>query len=215
MANVLLNDLMLVTFEAVCYGQKIVLTHTLKATTVTGDQSVLTAQGDILDKLKEGGDLDVVTFWSACLQTSCTVKKMTAQRIHPTRMRKTEITQDKGGLAGASEATNLASAISFKTQFGGRKQIANKHIGPLAFGTAETLIKDGVLTAAYVALFIDLADALLAAPTTNAGNVQWTPCIVHRAKEKPHPITGSDVYDTYEINGVLSSQRTRIIGKGE
>lgn len=215
MADVALNDLMLLQFIGYVYGQKFVLTHTLKATTVTGAQSILTAQGDVVDKFKEGGANDLVTPWAACLQSSATVKEITAQRIHPVRMRKYSFPQDKGGLAGASEASNLASPIQFVTQFGGRKQSANKHIGPLAFGTGETLIKDGLLTGAYIGLFQDLADIMLTSVTSNAGNVTWTPCIIHRAKEKPHAITGSDVYDNWRIKGTLSSQRTRIIGKGE
>jgi len=214
MADVFLNDIMLVTVQGTCFGQRFMLTHTLKATIVTGSQSIITAQGDVLDKLEYGGSFDVVAPYAACLSTSCTVDLITAQRINSTRMRTVKRAQSRAGSMGQAEVTNLAAAITFVTQFGGRNQIANKHIGPLATGTSDTLINNGMLTATYLETFGELADALLAAPTSNSGNVTWTPCVVHRNPETGL-ISGSDVYDSYFIKGTVSSQRTRIIGKGK
>jgi len=214
MANVNLNDIILVTIRGLCFSQRFMLTHTLKCTQVTGDQSIIQAQGDLLDKLKESGTIDMVTPYAQCLSTSCNIDGIWAQRINSPRMRATKVAQDVAGTAGAAEVTNLASPLTFVTQFGGRNQIANKHIGPLATGATDTLINNGLLTTAYRDLFEGLGTTMLASVTTNTANVTWTPCVVHRNPETGL-INGSDLYDNFETSGVVSSQRTRVIGKGK
>jgi len=214
MANVNLHDIMLVTVRGRCFNQRFMLTHTLACQVVTGVQAPITAQLDVIDKLKAGGTLDIVTPYAQCLNTSCNIDLITAQILTSERMRESKLVQDVDGSAGAAEVCNLATALTFITQRSGRGQIANKHIGPLATGTGETLIVDGVLTDAYKDEIDDLGTAMLGNPSTNAGNASWSPCIVHRSTD-PVEIEGYTLIDSYFYRGIVSSQRTRVIGKGE
>lgn len=213
MANVALHDIMLVTLQGVCFNQRFMLTHTYACTQVTGVQGPITAQNEALDKLNAGGTVNLVDPYAQCLNTECLVDQITAQILVSERMRASKQSVDAPGEAGAAEVTNLASAITFFTQRSGRGQIANKHIGPLATGTGNTLIDDGLLTDVYKGELQDLAVAMLANFSTNANNATWTPCIVHRSTD-PVEIEGYTLIDNFQIRGVVSSQRTRIIGKG-
>jgi len=214
MFPITLGDIMLVLIEGTCFGQKFMLTHTLGCTDVTGSQSAIQAQTDLIDKFEDDGTVSIVDALAACLSTSSKITQISAQRIKSVRMRRTKRAQDVDGSAGASEATNLACALTFNSQFGSRGEVANKHIGPLGVGTSDVLINNGLLTLAYRLLFEDLGTAMLTSVTTNSGTVTWTPGIVHRDPETG-VINGFSDYDNFFVNGIVSSQRTRIVGKGQ
>jgi len=214
MANANVNDVILVTFEGRVYGQKTMLTHTYALTTVTGVQNILTVQSDILARISAGGVQDIETSYALCLQTSWACERITAQRVTADRMRKSVVIGTGEGSAGPSEASNLATALTFNSIFAGRDQISTKHIGPLAFGTSETLIKDGVLTDVYKELIDDLGSAMLSNLSLVSGAVTASPCIAHRNPTSGE-VTGFTLMDNYSYTGIVSSQRTRIIGKGQ
>lgn len=214
MANVALNDIMLLTISGTIFQQRFMLTHTYACTAVTGVQPPLTAQGDLADKVKAGGTLDIVNPYVQCLSTNAHVDRLTTQILSSERMRATKVPQDADGEAGSSNVTNLATGLTFVTQKSGRNQIATKHIGPLAEGTGQALIDGGMLTDTYKGELEDLGVAMLSAPQTNTNNVTWTPCIVHRNPETG-AIVGHTVIDNFFLRGIVSSQRTRTVGKGE
>lgn len=213
MLDVALGDIMLVLVEGLVFNQKTILTHTFVCTAVTGVQSPIGAQNDIIDKLKEGGTIDLVTPYAACLSTAWAATMISAQRIKAQRMRRTRLAQSAGGLAAQAETTNLAVALTFNSVLGSRGEVANKHIGPLGVGTADTMINNGVLTDAYNDLLEALGTTMLTSVTTNTGNATWVPCIVHRDPETG-VINGNSPYDNFFCNRIVSSQRTRIVGKG-
>lgn len=201
-----LNDVVLVSFRGLCFGQRIILTHTYRIDAVNDPgQTVVQDLTDILTAIDVGGGDAVVPSYLACLPPQYQLTQLRAQRIYPIRSAYVPITK---ALAGTHEApatvANDAAAITLRTDYAGRNQIATKHIGPIPDDASSA----GLLIAGYKTLLSTLATKLLLTIDFGAAG-QATPGIYHRSTN------GFDAVESYILGDQSRTQRRRTVGVGE
>jgi len=208
MPNALLNDIFRVTFNGEAFNQRIMFTMDYRIHSMTGDHDVIGVQDELLDILCASGDDNLESAYAACLSTSYTGLVAWAQRIYPTRMRKSELGMSTVGSAGASELTNAAAAVSLNTVYSGRRHIATKKIGPIA--TATTMVDNGLLTVAYKDLLALFANAALNTVNFPLDAIIMRPTVFHPTGVPPRydDLTDFTIGQTARVN------RRRTVGLG-
>lgn len=200
MANGAVGDIIRVTWNGVCFNQRVMMVHDYRIKTVDAGSDILAIQDDLLDELAASGGDQLETRYAECLSTSYTGLVIWAQRIAPVRMRRSELPMTATGSAGASELTNVQAAVSFNTIFSGRNQQAVKKIGPIP--TVTTMVDNGVLTTAYKDLLSLFANSFLNTINLTTPAVELKPVVYHKPPASPN-------YD--ELNDFTLGQEARVI----
>lgn len=213
MAAVSVSDIFSVTLVGSVYGQRVMLTNNYKVYQANGGPNVLDLQDLILSAVNLGGANDLVTTYLNCIANPYISEEIWCQRIFPVRSRKSVATMLGIAGIGPTRFTHVAAPLTLYTELAGRGQVSNKHIGPL-LTSDDGLILDGMLTQLYKDKFSALGDALTEDMPLLAGETILVPCIVHRTA-KPYVITGATEVIGHFTKGAVSSQRTRVVGRGE
>jgi len=213
MPVVSLNDVVLVTYKGEAAGQRILLTTTYKVTTVADPTEVNAFCEEVLDEVCNGaggGDL-VESKYLACLPSQYDLQTVRCQIIAPNRRVYYErIRNQPGTHAENMETTNLAGVITLRTDFAGRNQVGNKHIGPLP--ATGAVMSAGELTGAYKTLLGTLATALMSNLTLAAIGAVAKPVIYHGGDTVP-PLT--DWIKTAIVGETVRVMRRRTVRLGE
>lgn len=200
------GDVILVSWRGLCFNQRIILTHTYKVVTAPDPEtSVVHNLSALADALDTGGTQDVTTSYLACLPPQYRLTQVRAQRIYPIRSAYVAKTKDLPGTHEApATVANDAAALTLRTDYSGRNQIATKHIGPIP----DDVSASGLLIAAYKALLVTLGTKLLVTAEF-AATGSANPGIYHRATN------GFDTCWTAIIGDQSRTQRRRTVGVGE
>lgn len=207
----LLNDVVLITYHSDIFNQRILLTLTYKVSAAsTGGNSAIQDLQAIANEFASTVTSEVLIKYLGILPENCVVKKVRAQKIYPlprTAFVEAEINSDGQSDDGVATASNVAGVITLKTDLGGRSQVANKHIGPLAAGAYTA----GKLGGATLTDFGDLAVALKTAVIPADGPV-IVPVIYHRNADGP--TTKTDLVTGALVQDTLRTMRRRTVGLG-
>lgn len=152
--------------------------------------------------------------WSflECVPPEWTFEELWVQAVSPIRYRKHIYPQTKpGAYEGEATVPNVAAVITRQTEFAGRDQISNLHVGPIDVSGA--FAAEGVLTTDGTVKLASLTTALLE-DLPVGGGAQWSarPVIYHPNKTDPpnfNYIVGANVQST------TRTMRRRTVGRGE
>lgn len=202
------NDIFQVTLVGTSFNQRIMLTHFYRIESQTAPQNELVVSDELVDVIKAGGTADLETDYAACLHSGYACQEIWAQKIFPTRYRRSTEVGTEVGSAGDMETANVAGSITLHSELSGRDEVANKHIGPLV--VSATLVNDGQLLPAYKGLLETFANIMTNDIVLATGAVNLQPVIYHRANVVPKfsDIVGYIVHDTVRVN------RRRTVGLG-
>lgn len=205
------GDIVSMSFSGVCLGQRILLTHNLRVTTAasgsTTVQQDLTALAEYVDPAQPAR---IGEAYLACMPSNYTLSYVQTQALYPTRSAYwREVYGEVGTFDGpAATAPNLAGVITLGTALAGRRQIANKHVGPLSPDGYNA----GLIGATQLAAFETFASylrAIIAIPTS----CTYTPIVYHRTGDGPAAkfdnVTRSTIQNTVRV------MRRRTVGLGE
>lgn len=210
MANVALNDIVLMGYRSTCFGQRILFNLTYRVDEITAgpidttEFSLAAAQS-----LVDGGASAVWEEYQNVISSNVTVNWSFAQIVKAERYRRqTAII----GTPGAGTATTTANVNAVMTRFSersGRDQVSNNHPGPIP----TTASVSGILTDVFKAEVGDLA-AICCTPITLAGiGVVIVPTIWHSRAPGP-TVLWDDIVDGYAQDQTRVMTR-RTVGRGE
>jgi len=188
-------------------SQRYQLHMTYRVKVGTGVKTTIAQLADINDVLKAVTVGSVLDRYLACMPINATIQNINSQRVSPAAARSAYVTNSinaAGEAAGASTG-NLAGIITLTTDFSGRNQISNKHIGPLPDGEYN----DGLLDAGYVVTLDALATALLTEISTDTAQLVVEPVIWHQ------PGTTADLLVGRRIGDRTGTMRRRTLRVGE
>jgi len=213
MPVVSVNDVVLITYKGTAAEQRILLTTTYKVTTVPDPTEVDVFCGACIDEVRAGGgggDL-IESDYLACLPSEYELDSIKCQIIAPNRrVYYEQLRGTPGTHADVMETTNLAGVITLRTDFAGRDQVSNKHIGPLpATGNVMTL---GSLTGAYKTLLTTLATSLMSQLVPVGIAAVCKPVIWHNDEAVP---PNTDWIETAIIGETVRTMRRRSVRLGE
>lgn len=204
--TIAINDLVRVNFIGQCFGQKIVLTHAYRKSAGNTALDFLTELGALVDELKVGGGVDLLTPYLACLPDDYQMVQIDAQKIKTTRYIKySSPTVVNGTHISPATVANDSACITLKGELASRRSISNKHIGPVP----DAVSNSGLLQAAYRTKLATLAEKMLVDMTVAGVNV-YKPCIING----PNAIGYTEV-EFYSIGLQSRVQRRRTVGLGE
>lgn len=212
------SSVMQVTWEGMCFGQKIRHVRTwgvFSNGSVAGNLNEIALQ--FAQVVAPGGSADFTTPYLACLSSSYTLTSITAKVLFPVQGRFASLPAAGGtvGARGVALTGNLQSGIHVWTALGGRSQVASYKIGPQASGDASA----GAVVAGLQAALASYAGTFtLAIPQPSPNVISWVPCIFHRAIAKKPDVFASETWTTitgakYETQVRVKSTRT--LGRGE
>jgi len=200
------GDIVLVSWRGLCFGQRIILTHTYRVSVAPDPESTVWQNLDsIIDAVDVGGAADITTNYLALLPAAYGLNEIRAQRVYPIRSAYfSKAKAEEGGHAGAATVANDAAAVTLRTDYAGRNQIATKHIGPVPDAASAS----GLIVTAYKTLLTAFATDLLLTPAFGTTG-SLIPIIYHRATNGH-----SDVV-SYRLGDQSRTQRRRTVGVGE
>lgn len=193
-------------------GQRILFSQTYILDTIDAGVDSGLASETLMKYIRGGvGGLDLYeALYLDCLPAQYQLVKWRTQITYPVRLVGYEFNR---GVNGANvedtETGNQAAALTFRTAFAGRNQVATKHIGPLPQGPLTQ--DDGMLTVAYKALVAALGAAMLNAIADLPTNAVWTPVIDHGPIPAPPPTP----IESYVVGETIRTQRRRTLRLGE
>lgn len=142
--------------------------------------------------------------YKEALPSNATIFAVTAQVIAPTRSVYRFTTVSVAGTEGsAANQGNTAGVLTFRTQAGGRREVCNKHIGPVP----DDASLNGQPTVAWGAKISALAGALLNPLSLATGTLGLVPII-------NHPGTEFSVMDSASVADRLGTMRRRTLRIG-
>jgi len=203
MPDAALNDVWQVSFRGVYNAQRIILTQTYQVTQITPPITDGNAALVLLNAVRAGvGGFDLIeSAYLACMPAEYELQVIRAQNVKPNRRVYHEVIRTQPGThAEVADTGNLAAVVTMRTDFAGRSQVSNRHIGPIpSTGTVQTL---GALTGAYKTLLSTLATALLQSWSEAIPTITFTPCILHPTDIVPpnvDKITSAIVGETVRV----------------
>jgi len=207
--TVAVGDLFALNAIGTCFNQRIMLTLHY-AVDVVGTSTVeQTVSEDLIDAVRAAGGDDVLeTLYLACLPPQYGLLRWTAQKIAPVRYAYQYITRDVAGAhASGTDTANQAAVITLRTRLAGRKDISNKHIGPIP--QAATVQEDGLIVAAYKTLLNNLGIAMVQTITTPGTATQFLPVVRHNT-----PPNSFTVLFQTASSETVNTMRRRTVGRG-
>lgn len=204
------NDVVYSTIQGTAFGQQIIMDMVWQ---VSGDfplgNTVFTDLGLINTGLSAGGVQDVLTPYLACLPATYSALEVRSQRVYPLRMayRSLALVGAVGTNVNPATVANRSACITKRTDFSGRNQVANNHIGPAPDASAAA----GVITPAYTALLNALASKLVTAWVPPTSGSLLIPVIFHKNQL---PVISTNIINAFNIGATARVQRRRTIGVG-
>lgn len=205
-----INDgsIVLVSLSGKMYGQTVLLTHTYLVNSTYGVGS-----WDMDPNFNEfvgqaDGAIGLADVYADAVSVDLAEIFMTLQVIAPTRYVKRQypLTNNVGTVAGAALPQNVAHVITVQTDYAGRRQRGNKHIG----GVPASFSVDGELAGGGPGALADLKDVLVLPQTiAGTGDSIWTPVLYHRGQEDYF-----DIITTGIVQATTRTERRRTVGRG-
>lgn len=201
------QDIVQVNYRGTCFGQRIILDTTY---IVIGNFPVLdsffTDAQRIITAVNAGGVIAVKPSYLACLPASYVLDEIRVQKINGVRSAYfSNGFADPGTHADAATVANDSACVTLRTQKSGRKQVANKHIGPIP----DSANVAGLLTNAYKAILSALGTKLLTSGIPVGAGATIVPTIYHRADNTNDPV------QQFLVGAQGRVQRRRTVGIGE
>lgn len=204
------NAIVLVTYASTYSGQRILLTSTWRVGATNSTQTPALDTLDIATYFGTGGANTLLTKYLACLSQNVTVGSCIAQGIHPTRFVKASVTVAQGGTVAADAPSgNTCGVVTLRTALAGRKQIANKHIGPIAGSSAAFGSPVTALRTALQDVGIQLITSRTVNCTTAGQTIPLEPVIFHRGDKT------STGLESYVVSDRIGTLRRRTLRVGE
>lgn len=203
------NDIVQVSYRLTALAQKCLFFMNYKVISTDSTGTVLGDQQAISNKFATTTTPNLLFYYLRCLSANVTILAVRAQSVRPVRFATSEtLVGTNGTYGGANVSTcNLAAVISRASQFAGRSQISNSHVGPISEGAYTT----GLITSAYKTLLSDLAAVMLADQFTTTPSIGLRPVILHKLGSTPF----SDPVVSYKIGDSVRVMRRRTLGVGE
>lgn len=195
------------------FSQRIMLTTHYKITAVNPDVEPSDVRSAMLVEVCAGGGGDLIeSDYLACLPPSYTLNRVVAQPIYPIRLVYEDAVRNVAGThASDTEASNQAAVITLQTEYAGRSQVSNKHIGPIP--QAATVQANGELVAAYKTLLTTLGDSLTSFIVVAGLGLTMIPVIYHPNFTPPD--TASDPIAEFYVHDEIRVMRRRTVRLGE
>jgi hypothetical protein len=211
MPDIAVGDICLITLRGSYAGQLIMFTHTYACTEVTGAYDANAVAVDMINAVRAGvGGGDILeSKYLDCMSENYSLSRIDGQIVLPTRYVVHSLNRGTVGHIEENPNTgNVAACITLRTPFGGRNQIANKHIGPVP--TSSTWLDGGSFKVAYTGKLVALKDGLLVGYDDLVNGFRMRPCITHRTGTPRYiPVTTGVVGSTVRV------QRRRTVGYGK
>lgn len=199
--------IVLVSFRGLCFGQRIILTHTLRKTSApAGTKTVEQELESIIEDTKAGGNIALVPPYLACLPTTYSLTEIRAQVISP--VRSAYLTNSEllvGTHASPATVANDSAAITLRTALAGRREVSTKKIGPVPDAASAA----GLLTTPYRGLLSQVALALKQTTVLPDGEA-YSPVIWHR-----NLVPSFSLVTNHVLGDQSRTQRRRTVGLGE
>lgn len=204
------NDIIRITYFSTAFNQRILFHMDYRVGNPPTGSGTTQQQLDVLcDLFAATGTGTYLDAYRGMLGDNVTVNTVRAQVIYPIRSAFEEDVISLAGLSpeGPCTTPNVCAVATFRTALAGRKQISNKHIGPIAAAGYDL----GRLTSQ---LQTDLGDFVekWKLPAVDANNGGYNPGIYHRAGDGPaqkfDPITAGTGQTTVRV------MRRRTVGVG-
>jgi len=209
-ADVNVNDILLVTIGGQCFNQRILFTQTYRVETAPSTPtSGLNYAAAAIAKLRLTGTHDLVGPYLNCMCEDYTANFIRAQIIKPVRSRFSQLNFTAPGGSGTAITSNLAATVTLNTLLSGRDQTATKHVGPIA--TEDSVA--GLVTNSLLSNLDLLGDTLIAAVTAVVTGSDLVPCIWHSTI--PGPTIFSTDVNSYTLGTTTRVMRRRTVGRGE
>lgn len=195
------------------FGQRIMLTTAYEILTVDAGVEPSDVRSAMLVEVCAGGGNDLIeSDYLACLPPSYTLNRVTAQPFYPIRLVYEDAVRNVAGThASDTEASNQSAVITFQTEYAGRDQVSNKHIGPIP--QAATVQANGELVAAYKALLTTLGDSLTSNIVVAGLGLSMFPVVFHKNAEPP--VSKTDRLIEFYVNDEIRVMRRRTVRVGE
>lgn len=208
--SVAVGDIWRVVAEGTWDLQQIRLTHHYIVSSVTGTIADTTLSALLLAKLNGGGgggDL-FESKYLAVMPPSYQLTRWVVQKIYTTRLKYESLARGVAGThADDTAAGNQAAVVTGQTNFSGRSEVSNKHIGPIP--QSASVQDSGKIAAAYKALLTTLAGAFNTSIVSVAPAVQLDPGIFH----KTGALRFTSFYQ-FTVQDTLRVMRRRTVGVG-
>lgn len=205
------GDIFELVARGICFNQEIQLTHHYRLIVVPADTEVSTITTFIINEARggAGGNDQLEGEYLDLLPADYLLTQWSGQMVYPNRYAKKFQTRDVAGTnAGATETANQSCVITLQSDYSGRDQVSNKHIGPLP-QTAGVQV-NGLISAGYKALMFALRVQLSMRFENIGGTIQLDPVIYHRTGVGGH---FDNITDGYEQTTVRTMRR-RTVGVG-
>lgn len=207
-----INDIVMVSFDGRCLNQRVLFTQFLRVAQPTSATiSEVQDLKQITDDMAGGVGAPWMDRFLALKPGNYVLRAIRAQRIYPVpRSVYVETGVNLTGLWEGldAETVNLAGVLTFKTDFSGRSQVSNKHIGPLP-NDAYSL---GTLGASLKTDMGDFGDTVLSGFVSSVGT-NLKSGIYH--KDGDGAANKWDSFTSWQIGDTVRVMRRRTVGLGE
>lgn len=198
-----------ITYRSEYQSQRYMLTHHYRISQTTSTQDTDSDTGSIAIFFTNTGPNEFATKYRECLSTDTTIREVVAQPVFPQRLVQRSVNVAYSGTGqGTASTGNIAAIITLRTQFAGRSQVSNKHIGPLATLDIGAGLTGGALQTALNELG-DVMDQGIAIPADGANTITLIPVIFHKGTGL-HDVIVSHLFSTR-----LGTMRRRTLRVGE
>lgn len=203
------GSIVLVTYKGTYAAQRYMLTHTYRVSNSTSTGNTTDDTGLIALYFSNTGANDFATRYRLCLATNYTINEIVAQPIYPQRLVRQSISVVYSGTGGTDADTgNICGVVTLRTQFAGRSQVANKHVGPIPkTGFTSGQVSGTLPTSLFN--FLNSLRAIQNVPADGANSIELTPVIWHKG------ITQHDVITTGVVSDRVGTMRRRTLRVGE
>jgi len=188
-------------------AQRILLNHTYKVQSDAAPDLPFERSQEIAAEI-EANAAEMTFRYLECLPNNYALKKVRVQVISPIRYQYAVVSSTKTGSQTTSAKTgNVAAFITLQTGIAGRREVANKHIGPLP----GNVFDNGAPFATYVDKLDDLGSQMCTAydKTVDGSAIVMKPVIWHRT------ITQSSEVKIWQTSDRIGTMRRRTLRVGE
>lgn len=204
------NAVVLVTYRSDFAQQRYLLTLTYRISATNSTQTPALDTIDIVTFFTNTAAGTLQANYRNCLADNVTINRVNAQGIWPIRFIRQQAVVANAGTWGATAVTgNVAGVLTLRTALSGRKQVSNKHIGPIASNAMAAGAPVAGLTTALGNLVISMVTSRVVDCTTAGQTMTLDPCIFHRS-------TGtSDLIESGNSSDRIGTMRSRTLRVGE
>lgn len=205
------GDMYEVTALGRCLNQRIMLTAHYWLAQINANVDENTVMQALLDDMA-GGNNDPghwETAYLNCLPTNYTLEGWRVQLIRPIRMAYVWRQRDQlGKHSGTTEIPNLSACLTMRSRASGRRQVANRHIGPVPTDTMT--VNNGRLSPTYKGFLVTLGEKMIENVEIPIHGGILVPII-------PHPGNNLqfDVIRSYIVQDTVRTMHRRTVGLGE